>query len=197
MKKIVPFLCLLGLLYSCESAEQADTPAEGSEITSVESNVEAPAENTEEAAAEEGAELPDADAVGNFGSEISAEGALDGTGVLAALGEADSAHIKVKGDIAAVCQAKGCWMTMPLAEEKEMMVKFKDYGFFVPINSTGKEAVVEGWVYRELVSVEELQHYASDNNASQEEIDAITEPEEKITFMADGVLVAASAEGAE
>lgn len=186
-------------MFACES-DQASTN-EGEATTEVAENEAAPELNTDEANEEEiaeaGAELPPADAVGPFGAPIEAEGAVGADDLLTQLADSDSIQVKYRGNISAVCQAKGCWMTMPLAEEKEMTVKFKDYGFFVPINSTDKEAVVEGWAYREIVSVEELKHLAEDNKASEEEIDAITEPEERITFMADGVIIEASAAGAE
>ena len=87
-------------------------------------------------------------------------------------------------------------MKMPLTASQEMTVKFKDYGFFVPKNASGKAAVIDGWAYKELVSVDELKHFAEDAGQSQEEIAKITKPEERVTFMADGVLIEPSAEGA-
>lgn len=198
MKHIIPFLCicLAAFLFACENTETTTKDETNTEKLADEATPEND-EMAAEEAAEEGAELPDPNAIGSFGAEISAEGAVSGAEFLTQLSENDSLHIKVRSEISACCQAKGCWMTMPLEGEKEMMVKFKDYAFFAPMNSVGKEAVVEGWAYREEVSVEELRHYAEDNNASPEEIEAITEPEERITFMADGIIIEASAEGAE
>ena len=49
--------------------------------------------------------------------------------------------------------------------------------------------MIEGWAHRTITSVEELQHYASDEGLSQEEIDKITEPKKEITFIAKGVLI--------
>ncbi len=105
------------------------------------------------------------------------------------IGEQDSIRIKLQGVVKSACQAKGCWMTLPLDGEDELMVKFKDYAFFVPKNSAGKNAVIDGWAYRELVSVDELRHYAEDEGLAEEEINKITEPEERLTFMADGVII--------
>ena len=48
---------------------------------------------------------------------------------------------------------------------------------------------MEGKAFREVTTVEELRHYAEDEGASQEEINAITEPTEELKFMANGVLV--------
>ena len=192
MKKFLFLFLLAGVLFACDTAKEENN--DNSETTEAAVNGD---EVTEEVAEEATEDFPDPDAVGSFGAEISAEGAISGDEVIAQLSEQDSMMVKVRGTISSCCQAKGCWMTMPLNDETDMMVKFKDYAFFVPMNSSGKPAVVEGWAYREVVSVEELQHLASDNNATQEEIDAITEPEERITFMANGVIIEGEAESAE
>ena len=47
----------------------------------------------------------------------------------------DTLDVRFASNINSVCKAKGCWMKLDLGEEKESMVKFKDYGFFVPLNS--------------------------------------------------------------
>ncbi len=72
-----------------------------------------------------------------------------------------------------------------------MRVTFKDYGFFVPLDSKGREVVMQGKAYADTVTVDMLKHYAEDAGKSQEEIDAITEPEVANAFEATGVLVEA------
>jgi hypothetical protein len=96
--------------------------------------------------------------------------------------------VKVRGTVTSVCQAKGCWMT--IAEgDKEMFVKFKDYGFFMPKDIDGREVIMEGTAYREVVSVDELRHLAEDAGKSKEEIAKITEPKEELQFLAHGVIL--------
>jgi hypothetical protein len=187
MKKLFFFFSMLGLLSACTPTSTTDNTANADSLA---------VDSAAQADAEPEVQLPDPDASGPFGAAISAEGAIAAADVIKQLGKADSTRIKVKGNISACCQNKGCWMTMPLSDKQDMMVKFKDYGFFVPRNSAGKEAVMEGWVYRELVSVDELRHYAEDEGKPQAEIEKITKPEERITFMADGVIIAPSAESA-
>lgn len=70
----------------------------------------------------------------------------------------------------------------------EIFVKFKDYGFFMPLDCEGQELVMNGFAVKSVTSVDELRHYAEDEGKSEEEIAAITEPKEEITFMADGVV---------
>jgi hypothetical protein len=48
---------------------------------------------------------------------------------------------------------------------------------------------MNGIAYREVVSVEMLRHYAEDAGKSKEEIMKITEPETKLSFEADGVII--------
>ena len=73
---------------------------------------------------------------------------------------------------------------------ESMFVKFKDYGFFMPLDLAGQEVVMNGVAFKEVTSVEELQHYAEDEGLSQVEIAKITEPKEEFKFMATGVYVA-------
>lgn len=120
---------------------------------------------------------------------ITAEGAIDVSEIPAMLDGKDSVHVKAKGEIKAVCKKKGCWMSMPVSDDENMMVRFLDYGFFVPMNSSGSNAIVEGVAYVDTVSVAERKHLAKDANKSQEEIDAITEPSVEYTFTASGVII--------
>jgi len=101
----------------------------------------------------------------------------------------DSVQLKVKGKIIDVCSKKGCWMTIELPNKQELMVRFKDYGFFVPVDSSG-EAIINGLAYINNTSVDELRHYAKDAGASINEIESIIEPKITYNFEADGVLLA-------
>ncbi|WP_345225944.1 DUF4920 domain-containing protein [Hymenobacter koreensis] len=124
-----------------------------------------------------------------YGAAVTEEGAQPLSVLPTVLGKQDSAQVKLVGTITDVCQARGCWMKMTTAEGKEMRVKFKDYAFFVPKDIKGKTAVIDGWVHREEVAVEDLQHYATDAGKSEKEIAAITKPEEQVNFEANGVLI--------
>jgi len=124
-----------------------------------------------------------------FGKEITPKGAIEASEVFAKLEKEDSVFVKVNTSVNEVCKKKGCWMTVSLNEETDMRVKFKDYDFFVPLNCEGRNTIIEGWAYKHEMSVATLKHYAEDGEATQEEIDAITEPEIEYTFMADGVLM--------
>lgn len=101
----------------------------------------------------------------------------------------DTLNVKFASTINEVCKKKGCWMKLDLGEEQESMVRFKDYGFFMPLNADAKEVVVNGKAYVTEISVDELQHYAKDAGKSEEEIAQITEPKYTYAFEADGVLI--------
>jgi len=100
----------------------------------------------------------------------------------------DTVAVKFTSEVKEVCQNKGCWMRMDMGEE-EAMVKFKDYGFFMPKDIAGKDVIVEGMAYVEEMSVEEQRHYAEDAGKSKEEIEAITEPKRTLSFISNGVLI--------
>ncbi len=126
-----------------------------------------------------------------FGEKITADGAITYDALLAKMGDAEKMDAKVTGKIESVCQVKGCWMNIVSDDtsKEEMFVQFVDYGFFMPKDCTGKKAIMDGYAYREVTSVEELRHYAEDEGKSKEEIAAITEPEEELKFLASGVIL--------
>ena len=131
----------------------------------------------------------DASAYEYFGEEITKDGAIASSDFFNSFTEGDSIEMKLSGQINEVCKKKGCWMSMSIGQDEEIMVRFKDYGFFVPLNADGRLATVEGWAYKEVRTVDELKHYAFDSGKTEEEIQAITEPEVSYTFMADGVII--------
>jgi hypothetical protein len=101
----------------------------------------------------------------------------------------DSINTKIIAKVNSVCQAKGCWMKVELDNEIEAMVKFKDYGFFMPKDISGKQVVMNGIAFVNEVPVDELRHYAEDAGKTEEEIAAITKPKRTYSFLADGVLL--------
>lgn len=124
------------------------------------------------------------------GAEFDASLAITGEEAYTLLTDSiDTIPMTLKGNITAACQAKGCWMTVDMGENEDMMVKFKDYEFFVPLDAADHETVVEGVAIKQVTTVAELKHYAQDANASQDSIDAITEPKVEWMFMANGVSI--------
>ena len=126
-----------------------------------------------------------------FGDQnITEEGKISGLELLNTLASNDSAQVKIEAKINSICQKKGCWMYVDLGDTTEMLVRFKDYEFFVPMDATDKTAMIEGMEKVDTLSVEWQKHLKEDANASQEEIDAISEP--KIMFSiaeATGVII--------
>ena len=107
----------------------------------------------------------------------------------AALKPGDTLNIKFKSTINDVCQNKGCWMKLDLANTKETFVKFKDYGFFMPLDSKNAEVIVNGKAFVSIESVADQKHYAEDAGKSKEEIAKIKTPKSIYSFMANGVLL--------
>jgi len=127
--------------------------------------------------------------IGTFGKSISAIGAIPAMELSQKMNDQDALDIKLMGTITEVCQAKGCWMTIDLGNDQLLRVKFKDYGFFVPKNSAGKTAIIQGTAKKEIISVDELKHLAQDAGKSSEEINEINKPSEELTFIAEGVII--------
>lgn len=128
----------------------------------------------------------------SIGEKITAHDAKstsDMAAVYKAMTVGDTINAKMIGKVDEVCQSKGCWMKVNLENGNQIMVKFKNYGFFMPKDIAGKEIVINGKAYVNEVPVSELRHYAEDAGQSAEEIAAITEPKTTFSFEADGVLL--------
>ena len=80
-------------------------------------------------------------------------------------------------------------MTLDLGNNETAFVKFKDYGFFVPMNAQKRNTIIEGKAFVEETSVAELKHYAEDEGKSEKEIAEITAPKIEYKFLAHGVLI--------
>lgn len=160
MKHYIFGLGLLALI-SCKNEKAAETPTEASATG----------------------------ALAYYGDSISTDGALTVDETIQSLAGNDSIMTSVSGYVTSVCQKKGCWMILSQnpGDTAGLFVKFKDYGFFVPLDFSGSKVVIHGKAFKEITSVDDLKHYAEDEGKSAEEIAKITEPLEEMKFMADGV----------
>ena len=93
--------------------------------------------------------------------------------------------VRIEGPVTAVCQVKGCWMHLGSASAP-VMVKFKDYGFFMPKDAAGRTAIVEGSMKMVQETVEQTRHYLEDAG-KHDEAQKITEGRKLLTFVASGV----------
>ena len=128
----------------------------------------------------------------SYGAEINEKDALDDKAMFSKysnLKQGDTITVKFASKINEVCSSKGCWMKLSLPDGSETMVTFKDYGFFMPLDSQNNEVIVNGKAFVAEVSVADLKHFAEDAGKSKEEIAKITEPKITYSFIADGVLM--------
>lgn len=129
---------------------------------------------------------------GIYGAGITNERHIDYQTLMTEMAAKDTVQTTILATVSEVCQAKGCWMTLHeegQADGTEIMVRFKDYGFFVPKDISGRKVIVEGKAFKSVIPVDELRHYAEDAGKSKEEIEKITEPENSFSFEATGVKV--------
>ncbi len=165
MKKILFLFSIMAVLISCKNEKTEDTPVLETEEIAVNYQT--------------------------FGDKITDEDVLTKSEIIEkynGLKAGDTINVKFTTQVKEVCQKKGCWMKVDMGEN-EAMVRFKDYGFFMPKDISGKDIIAEGKAYVEEMSVEDQRHYAEDGGATPEEIAAITEPKRTLAFEAHGVLI--------
>ena len=80
--------------------------------------------------------------------------------VLASPVEYANASVVVEGVVTNACERKGCWMQLKPAADADQAVRvtFKDYGFFVPLDSKGMKARAEGVTTVKKLSKAEADH---------------------------------------
>lgn len=81
-----------------------------------------------------------------YGKEVKKSGTIAPKDVEKQLETAEKFTGKVEGKVTRVCTMKGCWLALEnKGSDTPIIVRFKDYGFFVPQDIVGKTVVVEGY----------------------------------------------------
>ena len=125
-----------------------------------------------------------------YGEKINASDALSFADVVKKVkGGNDFTNVKFTAKITDVCPKKGCWLKLEVPQGEDVMVKMKDYAFFLPVAAKGKTVAIEGEVIMKTTSVAELKHYAEDAKKSKAEIDAIKEPQKEVRVTAKGIVI--------
>lgn len=132
---------------------------------------------------------PEAVAAQHFGAAFTPNSPMT---VAEALGKVDALKdqtIQVKGKVKAVCKKKGCWMQLDPegAAASPVRVTFKDYGFFVPLDADGSDAIIEGIIEVKVTTEAMRKHFAADGGATPEEIAKIQGDVKDVKFVANGV----------
>ncbi|HEX6159250.1 MAG TPA: DUF4920 domain-containing protein [Thermoanaerobaculia bacterium] len=96
-----------------------------------------------------------------------------------------TAPVVIEGIVQTACQNKGCWMQIaPEAGQAGMRVTFKDYAFFVPKDSKGMAAKMEGVVTVKTLSKEDAEHLEGEGAKLNRNADGTAR---EISFVASGV----------
>ena len=119
----------------------------------------------------------------SYGEEINPQSTMQVSSFVQQV-DTTAQNFKIEGTVEEVCQMKGCWMTLRNEEGTTIRVTFKDYGFFVPKDISGKKVIVEGIGKSEYLGEDEAKHFADD--AGKEYDDSMRST---YSFVAKGVLV--------
>lgn len=94
----------------------------------------------------------------------------------------------VEGNVRRACSRKGCWMELAAdatASAPSCRVTFKDYGFFVPTDSAGRIAKVEGTIEVAKLKARHVEHLAEEGATFKDKAPDGTV--EEVRFVATGV----------
>ncbi len=125
--------------------------------------------------------------VNHYGAEFDTTGAAIFSTAEFPEGKTDGTY---RATIVESCQKMGCWMKVEHPDQGEVMVFMNDHAFFVPKTEvSGLTAYINGTAYWDTTSVDLQKHLLEDANASQEEIDAVTDDKYELQFNAMGVVI--------
>ncbi len=123
-----------------------------------------------------GSPIPDAE--GFYGLKFEIVDITPAYKIPEALSNANGVELVVNGSILDVCQMSGCWLEMDMMNGESIFVTFKNDSF----------VTIKGFANKESVGVEMLKRIAADEGKSEEEIAAISQPEEEYSFVASGLI---------
>lgn len=177
MTRLSSFVLLAALALSACASEPTDAPAETEPVAASETP-------------DSGAEMGDASVV--VGEEPAAEAEI--LPVSAAIAQSETLQgetVAVEGTVSKVCSVKGCWMTLTAENGETFRVivpkdEAGEYVFTFPMDATGATAQIVGQFAVETEDVETQRHLAEDGGASEEEVQAITEPKTTYVLTAQG-----------
>lgn len=103
----------------------------------------------------------------SFGETITPEGAQNVEAVIADASAYVGQDVKLKGTVAEVCQAMGCWFILRASDGQNIRLNVPrdeagNYVYTVPTDISGRTVIVEGTLEEATLSVEEQQHLAED-----------------------------------
>ncbi len=99
--------------------------------------------------------------VSTYGAPIGAGEKVALSAVLAEPKKFLDKPVIIEAEVRRACAKKGCWMEVAESNEKSApscRVTFKDYGFFVPKDSAGSRARMQGTVAIETVAASYVEH---------------------------------------
>jgi hypothetical protein len=105
--------------------------------------------------------------------------------VLASPADYAKKPVIIEGVISQACSNKGCWIELsPAAGKRGVRITFKDYGFFVPLDSKGMQVRAEGVTKVKTLSKKEADHLAGEGASLVRSPDGTAR---EVSFVANGV----------
>jgi hypothetical protein len=105
-------------------------------------------------------------------------------------------YVRMTGVVSDVCPKKGCWVRVAASKDAkpgqpDVFIKFPDppSGFYVPPDSVGKTATVEGTLKMGQMSERAARHFLEDKGAPQEEVEKIVGPQKQLTVAGASVAI--------
>ncbi len=100
-----------------------------------------------------------------YGDRIAAGPQTQLASVLTKPADYNGHAVTVEGEVRRACTKRGCWMELATGMDEAKpgcRVRFKDYGFFIPLDSAGAHARVQGVVQVRQIAAPIVSHLESE-----------------------------------
>jgi hypothetical protein len=157
----IPPLAAFLLCCACESGPVAPTPekppAAAPAPAAAPPSVVAPAAPTPAAAPVPAAAVPAGAGAKNYGGAFEPGPSVVLTALLSDPKKYAEQSVITEGHVQRACSRKGCWMEIGKGDDS-CRVTFKDYGFFVPTDSAGADARIQGKITTQRIDPAKVKH---------------------------------------
>src|SRR3546814_18593795 len=113
--------------------------------------------------------IPSAQPGEHYGKTITKDGAINVQQLESKLTTDSTYTGKVEGKVVEVCKKKGCFIRVQReGEGNPILVRFTDYGFFMPQDIVGKTVILAGQAKVREVSVPQQKNFAENEGKNDE-----------------------------
>jgi hypothetical protein len=123
-----------------------------------------------------------------YGQKVDGTAAMPASKVEAFMGKKVRISTTLTGKVLQVTKSKGGWFDMDAGQGKIIKVHFKNYDISIPTDLKGRAVMIQGVAQKQFIA-DDMQHFAGDTVTGKKQHETQTDPKQRLTFEATGLIV--------